>query len=440
MPDSDETEMREQNGWDYFESLIEIGHRMAGSASERKAAEFAHDAFDKIGVENTRIEEFEFDGWTYESSSVEAGDSSHESVGLINSPDRSTTGVLNDVGFGLPSDFEEANIKGDVVIVSSTEPECFFRSMHTVEKYRHAVENGAVGFIYQNHLNGCLARSSLVIGKEGVTGEIPAVGVSKEVGARLTRKHEGKPVTVRSDTNNRKMTSQNVHAQLGPATPTEILVTCHLDGHSVSEGALDNAVGTAAVIEMANKLSEREDELETRIHFVAYGAEEFGLLGSNYHSEKIELSKIKANIQNDGIGRARNLRIHTNGFEELHDVVENMDFNIQSPMNIIPDITLISDHWSFSKNGVPSLLIASEDGDGKTSFGSTNGYVLTPADTFEKVDPRDFDEHSSLVTELVIKLSKAELTLPHKDRKTINQQIEQEGKGLLSEIISHPTK
>ncbi len=43
---------------------------------------------------------------------------------------------------------------------------------------------------------------------------------------------------------------------------------------------MDNGAGTAMVVEVARALAGREDELATRVEFVAFGAEEVGLVGS----------------------------------------------------------------------------------------------------------------------------------------------------------------
>ena len=48
------------------------------------------------------------------------------------------------------------------------------------------------------------------------------------------------------------------------------------------------------VVEMAKALAAREDELDTKVHFVAYGAEEVGLVGSGYDAENRDFDSIEA--------------------------------------------------------------------------------------------------------------------------------------------------
>ena len=58
------------------------------------------------------------------------------------------------------------------------------------------------------------------------------------------------------------------------------------DTIAVHNGADDNASGVAALIEIAEKLAGGEEKLSTSCLFIAFGAEEMGLLGSKYYVNK----------------------------------------------------------------------------------------------------------------------------------------------------------
>lgn len=62
-----------------------------------------------------------------------------------------------------------------------------------------------------------------------------------------------------------------------------ILIGAHMDGVYTGPGAIDNAVGTATVMELARALSIHGGDLEHTIRFVTFGAEEVGLLGATEH-------------------------------------------------------------------------------------------------------------------------------------------------------------
>ena len=66
----------------------------------------------------------------------------------------------------------------------------------------------------------------------------------------------------------------------------------------IHNGADDNASGTAGVLEIAAKLSSQPSALKRSVIFMAYNAEEEGLLGSKYFVDNptIDLTKITAMI------------------------------------------------------------------------------------------------------------------------------------------------
>lgn len=212
------------------------------------------------------------------------------------------TGELVDIGYGLPSDFDR-DLSGKVVLAASDVPDWYDRYVHRREKYYRAVEAGAAAFIYSNHVEGCLPPTGSVGTAEAPIGDIPTVGVSKEVGARLARRFEGDSISVNVDAEAYDASSQNIHADLGPDTEKCVLLTSHVDAHDIAEGAADNDAGTALVVEVARALAHRENELDTRVHCLVYGAEEVGLVGSHYDATRRDHDSIKAIVNNDGVVR-----------------------------------------------------------------------------------------------------------------------------------------
>ena len=406
-------------GWDHLETLVDIDTRMAGSDGERRAAEATREALSAAGARNAHTEEFPIQGWERGGSAIDAGDATQDCIALPRSPSGEATGELIDLGHGLPADFDR-DVEGAIVMAASDVPDWYDRYLHRREKYYRAVEAGAAAFVYANHVEGCLPPTGSVGTESAPIGEIPAVGVSKEVGARLARRFAGESVSVSVTAETPEATSQNVHAELGPDTESELLVTSHVDAHDIAEGAADNGAGTATVVEVARALAQREDELETRVRFVVFGAEEVGLVGSHYDAERRDHDAITAVVNNDGVARARDLVCTTHGFDELADVAERVADRLDHPIDTPPELGPHSDHWPYVTWGVPGYYVRSDTG----SVG--RGWGHTYADTLDKLDPRDLREQAILLTELVVELAAEDTTVPHRPPAAIAEQLEAE--------------
>ncbi|MFW6384831.1 MAG: M28 family peptidase [Halodesulfurarchaeum sp.] len=409
-----------RSGWNHLETLVDIDHRLAGSDGERQGAEETADAFERF-ARNVRIETFDVPGWKRGSAGVEADERTESAIGLPLSPPGKSDGTLLDVGYGLPSDFEDPDVEGSVVLVRTDVPDWYDRMIHRREKYYRAIQAGAVGFVFQNHVEGRLPPTGSVGGVDGGVGDIPAVGVSNEVGERLRRRAAGNPVTVSVSAELFDGTSQNVHAELGPDTDEEVLVSSHVDAHDIAEGAMDNGAGTAMLIELAKALSYREDELETRVHFIAFGAEEIGLLGSEFDAGKRDLEDISAVINLDGVVRDRTLSFGTHGFDGLEAVAERVGDRFDHPIYVTPRQQPHSDHWPYVKWGVPGYHVSSHTTERGRGWGHTAG------DTLDKLEARTFGEQAILLTELVVEVAREDVDIEHREPETVARALEDDG-------------
>ncbi|WP_246999786.1 M28 family peptidase [Halosolutus gelatinilyticus] len=422
-------------GWTHLERLVDIGDRMAGSDGEREAAELTRDALADAGARNARLETFDVQGWTRGESAIETAEESLRCIALPRSPSDRVEAELVDLGYGLPEDFDDADVDGAIVVVRSDVPSYADRYVHRREKYYHAVEHGAAGFVYQNHVEGCLPPTGSVGTEEDPIGEIPAVGVSSEVGARLARRYEGESIAVSveaerhdvdesrssvSQTESDPTRSQNVHAELGPDTEERVLVTSHVDAHDIAEGALDNGAGTAMLVEIATALAARENDLDTRVEFVAYGAEEVGLVGSSYHAETTDREAIRAIVNNDGVVGDRTLSFTTHGFEALERAATDIADRYDHPIETVPELGPHSDHWPFVRWGVPGYHVSS------TSDEVGRGWGHTHADTLDKLESRTLREQAILLTDLVVELADSETAIEHRDPEAIVEDLEEQ--------------
>ena len=406
-------------GWDHLEALVDTDTRMAGTDGERRAAEATRDALEGVGARDARLEEFDLQGWSRGSSAIRAGGTEQDCIALPRSPSGEAAGELVDLGYGLPSDFDR-DLEGAVVLAASDVPDWQNRYVHRREKYYRAIEAGAAAFVYRNHVEGCLPPTGSVGTGADPIGDVPAVGVSKEVGSRLRRRFEGERVTVGVEADTDGATSQNVHADLGPDTEEAVLLTSHVDAHDITEGAADNGAGTAAVVEVARALARREAELDTRVHCLVYGAEEVGLVGSNHDAARRDHDSIRAIVNNDGVVRNRTLECYAHGFDDLADAAHRVADRMDHPIDVLPELNPYSDHWPYVARGVPGYHVRADTGDAGRGWGHTY------ADTLDKLSVRDLREQAILLTELVVELADDGTDIAHRSPSEMAEQLEAE--------------
>ncbi|MFB6220442.1 MAG: M28 family peptidase [Halolamina sp.] len=408
-------------GWDHLETLVDIGNRMAGQPGEMEGLEATRDALAAAGARNARVEPFDLQGWVRGESGIETPETVEESIALPRSPAGEVTAELVDLGAALPADYEETDVEGKIVVASSMVPEYYDRYIHRTEKYQYAVEGGAVAFVYANHVPGQLPPTGSVGGSDGSPiGDIPAVGVSSETGSRLGRRFDGEEVTVTVDCETPDAESGNAVAELGPDTAEVVILSSHVDAHDIAEGARDNGAGTATIVEVANALAQREDELDTRVKCIGYGAEEVGLVGSNLEAESADLDAVKAVVNVDANMGGRTLELTTHRFDGLETAAERVSERFDHPIETVPRMVPHSDHWPFVRWGVPGYMVSSSSDERGRGWGHTS------ADTLDKLESRTLREQCILLTELVVDVAGDDVDLPHEDPETIASYLKDE--------------
>jgi aminopeptidase YwaD len=426
LPDRVIGEAYRFGAWDTVAALTDIGNRMAGSEGEQAAMETLADALRDAGAREVGIERFEFPGWERGESSLSLSerryDHQHQLLALPGGPSGAVTAPVVDVGHGTPAEFEAADVAGALALASSATPEDHDRWLHRREKYSFAVEAGAAGFLFRNHVPGNLPPTGDVGERDG-PGAIPAAGISRELGERLVRRcarEDELEATLRVDCRSEQMESGNVSGRLGPDTGETVLVTAHHDAHDIAEGARDNGAGCALVVQLARMLAAVEADLETTVRFVTFGAEEVGLRGSRQFVARADLSDVRAVVNCDAVGKSRDLAVHTNGFEGLPDPFEAGADDVGVPVTIREEIAPHSDHWPFVRQGVPGVMAASSGGDDR-GWGHTHG------DTLDKLDRRDLRELAVPLASAVLDIATGDPPADHVDPETIERRAEQEG-------------
>jgi Zn-dependent M28 family amino/carboxypeptidase len=154
--------------------------------------------------------------------------------------------------------------------------------------------------------------------------------------------------------------------------------------NQIFNGAVDNATGTAGILEIAEALVTQETDRS--VMFLAVTLEESGLLGSEYFAENptVPLNRIVAGINIDGAlptGPTRDMVVVGYGASELEDLLRDA----LAPQNrsIRPDTApeagyfYRSDHISFAKRGVPMLY--ADGGDDLVDGGIAAGRAAAAA-------------------------------------------------------------
>jgi Zn-dependent M28 family amino/carboxypeptidase len=415
--------------WELLCDLVDIDNRMPGQEGEKLGAELVRDAFEERELRDVEITEFEIPGWWRESSSLAVDhdrahtfEGQHEVVALPGTPSGTIEAELVDLGDGLPSDFEDADLEGKIAMASSATPETYGRWIHRAEKYYAAANHGAAGFVFRNHVEGCLPPTGS-IGREDEPGPIPAIGVSKEVGDRLVRYSSDRDLsaTLDVDARNEPATSRNVEGVLGPDTDEEVILTAHVDAHDVGEGANDNGVGSVLVAEVARLLAQIEDDLETAVRFLVFGSEETGLFGSYHWVETHPNEQVKALVNLDSAGYSRNLKVYTHRFHAIGEAFEEASEELDVPVEVYEAIKPHSDHWPFAQEGIPAVegqAVKEESG---------RGWGHTHADTLDKLDVRDLRDLSVALATAMVKLAEADRTVEHRSREEIREATIEDG-------------
>lgn len=173
----------------------------------------------------------------------------------------------------------------------------------------------------------------------------------------------------------RRSESANVVGVLpGAERPDEyVLYMAHWDhlgvnpdaeGDRISNGAVDNATGTASILTIAEAFVNSEPRPERSVMFAAVTAEESGLLGSAYLAEDpiVPFADIVGGINIDGVlpmPPAKDLVVVGYGASELENLLkkaaDRRDMYLRPDPEPEKGYFYRSDHISLAKKGVPML-------------------------------------------------------------------------------------
>jgi hypothetical protein len=236
----------------------------------------------------------------------------------------------------------------------------------------------------------------------------------------------------------RDVMSPNVVARLEGRDPmlrdTAIVVSAHYDhlgigpvmeGDSIYNGVIDNAIGVAGVLEIARVLAELDPPPRRSVIFLFSTAEEEGLLGSRYFLDRppIRLSRMAANINVDGLA-----------FNAAFDDVIGVGADLSSLGDVLAEVVSAlgleigevsqelwssesfsrSDQAAFAERGVPSLLVnegfswrgsSRAEAERRTMWWLHSVYHSPKDDLDQKISWHAARQHTGLLAALILRLA-----------------------------------
>lgn len=365
----------------------EIGSRPGGSQAGRQAAEYLAAQLAGLGYD-ARLQPYTFS--RFEERTVQLLLLKPESVeisakALVYSGSGSVEAPLASCGYGRPSDFPPAGLKGSVALIQRGEGLTF------QEKADNAVARGASAVILFNdrvgEFQGTLQRQA----------PVPAVSILQVDGQRLQERLKQGPVTVslKVDASTVARQGNNVVATTrGSMAGKKVVVGAHYDSVSAGPGANDNASGVATMLELASAV--RGHGYPFGLVFVAFGDEEIGLIGSRRYVESLsieERNQILAMINIDMVGVGD--RMEFGGDRDLVNRALQIARQLGYPAGELAiKAGRASDHASFIDAGIPAVFFhRTEDPNYHTKL-----------DTAEKVLPENLEAAGQVAVRLLEEL------------------------------------
>ncbi|MFT4017846.1 MAG: M20/M25/M40 family metallo-hydrolase [Agriterribacter sp.] len=361
----------DKNSWAYAnlkDATEKIGHRLTGSENGAKAEQYAYDLLKSYHFE-VKFQPFEAESWSRGELTVKINDSAYKAVSLAHSPVKAeVTSPVVDGGNGLEEDYKKdtAAVKDKIVLIPiGLLPGTAqgIRNLHRSEKTALATKYGAAGVIFFNAAPGGI----LLTGTASVTGKlipIPAVCISNEDGMQLKEQLKQSPASAYINMSNfsGNVKARNVIATLkGKTIPNEkVVIGGHLDSWDLATGAIDNGIGSFAVIDIARTFAALKLQPARTIEFVLFMGEEEGLLGSKAYIEQAlkdgSYKKIRymlnLDMSNDPKGYHATSEDDKALFQSIGQIAQSIDTSFKNTFS--SGMGLHSDHQPFMLRGIPT--------------------------------------------------------------------------------------
>ncbi len=363
-----------------------IGPRVAGTPSERQAAEYLAAQFRQFGYQ-ADLHSFRFpyfEARRVELLQLSAAPRAVPALIFTYSAPTASGGIEADVvhaGLGLPSDYEGRQVSGAIALVARG-------SIPFGEKAANAAARGAVAVIIFNS-----APEGIMAGTLMQPSRIPAVAISNEEGVRLIEATRQGRLRVRllvDASTEMRATANVVATKRGTNRPEEIVVVgAHYDSVPGSPGANDNASGVAVVLETARVLA--GTPTPRTVQFVLFAAEELGLFGSVAFAQERRRGVVAMiNVDMVGWGEALTAGNSPGRDETMVNAAVEVARTLGIPLTRFRSAG--SDHASFEQVGIPAVFL----------HRGVDPHYHRPTDLPPIVDPRNLEEAVRLVVGMLL--------------------------------------
>ncbi|AFV22507.1 aminopeptidase [Methanolobus psychrophilus R15] len=187
---------------------------------------------------------------------------------------------------------------------------------------------------------------------------IPSCYASDKLDLKDINLTEGVEITVDSSTEERETEQLLLHKK---GNSDEVIVVCaHMDSKYETCGALDNAAGLYALLQIADKLSKIKTKSD--IHIVPFNGEEYyGVSGQlkylDYLKENDNKIKLVINIDSPGYNGSKNaLSFYNIEEDKIDDILSNKKYDIEKGVN-----WYAGDHAMFAFQGLPCIAATSSN-------------------------------------------------------------------------------
>ncbi len=221
--------------------------------------------------------------------------------------------------------------------------------VHRREKYAWALQYGAVGFLIAGPLDGFSRGgrcSPGIAGAWNLTGS----GRTAIVARRASR------VRISVDADHVSSETETLRFAMAGRGPERVVLSAHIDGHSLAESAIDNATGVAVALAVARCLAPHAHAAQRGLDLMIFSAEEWALTGSKVWLSGLpqdERDRIAVNINLDSVGGSRQLTALTSGFTGLEALVRQSSAHLGIHVPLMAN----SDHANFAAHGIPALRL-----------------------------------------------------------------------------------
>lgn len=345
----------------------QIGPRVAGSPEERRAADYIAGLLRSYGYD-VELHSFPIEVFVSRKVSVQVvapGQESLRAAALTGSAPGAAAAELFDAGLGQSADFPAGGIGGRIALVQ--------RGQSTFgDKARNAHAAGAAAVVIYD------PAGDIILGRlTGQVPPIPVVSIPGSEGLRLRDllKQGAVRLVVSFEGGMEQTTALNVIGR-PPGKRCGAVVGGHYDTVPDAPGGNDNASGTAAMLEAARVQALRGNPEDAC--FIAFGAEELGLLGSQAFLERLSAEDRQAirfmiNLDMVAVGDAWWLIGSRALTERARAIAAGLGVAAE-PHELVG---ASSDHASFIDRRIPAVMLH-----------RWNDTLLhTPEDTADRVQP-----------------------------------------------------